>query len=60
MKFSKLREYPLLETSMFVIMSYSTYLLAEFAQLTGVCVCVCGWVCVCVCVCVSVCSVLCL
>ena len=35
MKFSKLREYPLLETSMFVIMSYSSFLFAEFAQLTG-------------------------
>ena len=35
MKFSKLRDFPLLETSMFFIMSYSTYLLAEFAQLTG-------------------------
>lgn len=36
MKFSKLRDFPLLETSMFFIMSYSTYLLAEFAQLTGI------------------------
>ena len=35
MKFSKLRDYPLLETSMFIIMSYSTFLFAEFAQLTG-------------------------
>lgn len=35
MKFSKLREFPLLETSMFVVMSYSTYLLAEAASLTG-------------------------
>ncbi len=35
LKFSKLRDYPLLETAMFVIMSYSTFLFAEFAQLTG-------------------------
>ena len=35
MKFSKLRDYPLLESAMFVIMSYSTFLFAEFAQLTG-------------------------
>jgi len=35
MKFSKLRDHPLLETSMFVIMSYSTFVLAEFCQLTG-------------------------
>ncbi len=35
MKFSKLREFPLLETSMFVVMSYSTYLLAEACTLTG-------------------------
>ena len=35
MKFSNLRAYPLLETSMFFIMSYSTFLFAEFAGLTG-------------------------
>ena len=35
MKFSKLRDYPLMETSMFVLMSYSTFILAELAQLTG-------------------------
>lgn len=35
MKFSKLRDYPLLETSMFVIMSYSSFVLAELAGLTG-------------------------
>ena len=35
MKFSNLRGYPLLETSMFFIMSYSTFLFAEFAGLTG-------------------------
>ena len=35
MKFSKLREFPLLETSMFVVMSYSTYLVAEASSLTG-------------------------
>ena len=45
---------------MFVIMSYSTYLLAEFASLTGerVCVRVCVRACVCaVCVRVCVCAV---
>jgi sodium/hydrogen exchanger-like protein 6/7 len=36
MKFSNLRAYPLLETSMFFIMSYSTFLFAEFAGLTGI------------------------
>jgi sodium/hydrogen exchanger-like protein 6/7 len=36
MKFSNLRDYPLLETSMFFIMSYSTFLFAEFAGLTGI------------------------
>lgn len=36
MKFSKLRDYPLMETSMFVLMSYSTFILAELAQLTGI------------------------
>ena len=35
MKFSKLRDFPLLETSLFLIMSYATFLLAELAQLTG-------------------------
>ena len=35
MKFSRLHEHPLLETSIFVIMSYSTFLFAEFAHLSG-------------------------
>ena len=35
MKMSKLREHPLLETSMFIILSYSTFVIAEAAQLTG-------------------------
>jgi sodium/hydrogen exchanger-like protein 6/7 len=35
MKFSKLRDYPLMESSMFVLMSYSTFILAELTQLTG-------------------------
>ena len=45
MKFSKLRDYPILETSMFVIMSYSTFLFAEFASLTGECVRACMHAC---------------
>ena len=35
MKFSKLRDYPLMETSIFVLMSYSTFVLAELCELTG-------------------------
>ena len=35
MKFSKLREFPLLETAMFIIMSYGTFVLAELMGLTG-------------------------
>lgn len=36
MKFSKLREFPLLETAMFIIMSYGTFVLAELMGLTGI------------------------
>ena len=39
MKMSKLREHPLLETSMFIILSYSTFVIAEAAGLTGTYVC---------------------
>ena len=35
MKFSKLRDFPLLETAMFIIMSYGTFVLAELMGLTG-------------------------
>lgn len=35
-KFTKVREFPLLETVLFVLMSYSTFLIAEVLQLTGV------------------------
>jgi sodium/hydrogen exchanger-like protein 6/7 len=36
LKMSKLRDYPLLETTMFVVMSYATFVIAETAQLTGI------------------------
>ncbi|GAV00572.1 hypothetical protein RvY_11399 [Ramazzottius varieornatus] len=35
-KFTHLAEYPLLETALFVLMSYSTFLIAEAAELTGI------------------------
>ena len=35
MKMSKLRDYPLLETSLFMLMSYSAFLIAEAASLSG-------------------------
>ncbi|XP_071482063.1 sodium/hydrogen exchanger 9-like isoform X1 [Diadema antillarum] len=35
-KFTRIRDFPLLETAMFTIMSYSCYLMAEAAQLTGI------------------------
>lgn len=35
LKMSKLRQHPLLETSMFIILSYSTFVIAEAAGLTG-------------------------
>ena len=59
MKMSKLREHPLLETSMFIILSYSTFVIAEAAGLTGTClcrcVCMCLYVCVCMCTCTQAC-----
>jgi len=34
-KYTHIRNFPLLETSLFVLMSYATFLAAEAAQLTG-------------------------
>ncbi|KFB39174.1 AGAP008718-PA-like protein [Anopheles sinensis] len=35
-KFTRIRDFPLLESALFVLMSYSTFLIAEAAELTGV------------------------
>ncbi|CAG7838048.1 unnamed protein product [Allacma fusca] len=35
-KFTHVRDFPLLETALFVLMSYSTFLIAEVADLTGI------------------------
>lgn len=35
-KFTKVKDFPLLESALFVLMSYSTFLIAEAAELTGV------------------------
>ena len=35
-KFTRLADFPLLETALFVLMSYSTFLIAEAAELTGI------------------------
>ncbi len=35
-KFTRLRESPLLETSLFFLMSYSSYLIAEIASMSGI------------------------
>ncbi|XP_030376966.1 sodium/hydrogen exchanger 6 isoform X1 [Scaptodrosophila lebanonensis] len=35
-KFTRVRDFPLLESALFVLMSYSTFLLAEATELTGV------------------------
>lgn len=34
-KFTHIKDFPLLETALFVLMSYSTFLIAEAADLTG-------------------------
>lgn len=34
-KFTHIRDFPLLESALFVLMSYSTFLIAEAAELTG-------------------------
>jgi len=34
-KFTHIRDFPVLETALFVLMSYSTFLIAEAADLTG-------------------------
>ena len=46
LKMSKLRQHPLLETSMFIILSYSTFVIAEAAGLTGASTHACVYVCV--------------
>ena len=35
-KFTRVRDFPLLESALFVLMSYSTFLIAESCELTGV------------------------
>lgn len=35
-KFTRLKDFPLLESALFVLMSYSTFLIAEVTELTGV------------------------
>lgn len=34
-KFTRVRDFPLLESALFVLMSYSTFLIAEASNLTG-------------------------
>jgi len=34
-KFTHVRDFPLLESALFVLMSYSTFLIAEASELTG-------------------------
>jgi solute carrier family 9 (sodium/hydrogen exchanger), member 6/7 len=34
-KYTRIRDFPLLESALFVLMSYSTFLIAEASQLTG-------------------------
>lgn len=34
-KFTKVRDFPILESALFVLMSYSTFLIAEVTELTG-------------------------
>lgn len=35
-KFTRIRDFPLLESGLFVLMSYSTFLIAEVMELTGI------------------------
>ncbi|XP_055296779.1 sodium/hydrogen exchanger 6 isoform X4 [Sitodiplosis mosellana] len=35
-KFTRIRDFPLLESALFVLMSYSTFLIAEVSELTGI------------------------
>ncbi|XP_031627065.1 sodium/hydrogen exchanger 6 isoform X3 [Contarinia nasturtii] len=35
-KFTRIRDFPLLESALFVLMSYSTFLIAEVTELTGI------------------------
>lgn len=35
-KFTRVRDFPLLESALFVLMSYSTFLIAEASELTGI------------------------
>lgn len=35
-KFTRVRDFPLLESALFVLMSYSTFLIAEASDLTGI------------------------
>lgn len=35
-KFTRVRDFPLLESALFVLMSYSTFLIAEATELTGI------------------------
>lgn len=34
-KYTRIRDFPLLESALFVLMSYSTFLIAEVTELTG-------------------------
>lgn len=34
-KYTRVRDFPLLESALFVLMSYSTFLIAEASDLTG-------------------------
>lgn len=34
-KFTRLKDFPMLESALFVLMSYSSFLIAEVADLTG-------------------------
>lgn len=42
-KFTHVRDFPLLESALFVLMSYSTFLIAEASELTGMCTVYCSF-----------------